>query len=172
MSRWPILFAIAVLAISTTSAMPIFAQGVGAVPSPYGPPPFSPWLNLYQKQGGPLDPYHMFVQPNLQLNNALQYQQADIQRNAAALGTVSDRVMSQMEAANASPEPTGMNAGFLNHGIYFNTHRRNGLGAGVPGASGAVPSRGAYSTPGTNMGGYGSLPGTNMGGYGGVGRSM
>ena len=60
MSRWPILFVIAVLGVCTTSAPPLFAQGVGAIPS-YGPPPFSPWLNLYQRQGGPLDPYHTFA---------------------------------------------------------------------------------------------------------------
>ncbi len=133
MSRRPFLITIVAWGFFTMLALPVFAQ-VGGIPSPYGSSPFSPWLNLNQKQGGPLDPYHMFVQPSLQLNNALQVQQAGIQRNAAGLGGVSDRLMTDMEAMRTGPGQTGMGAGFMNHTVYFNTYRRNGQGAGMMGA--------------------------------------
>ena len=182
MSRWPILFVVAVLGFSATSGLPLFAQ-VGGVPSAYGPPPLSPWLNLYTKGGGPVDPYHMFVQPSLQLNNALQGQQADIQRNTAGLGTVSNRVMTQMEEMRTGPEPTGMGASFLNHGVYFNTNRRAGLGVGAAGVAGggtgfggggAAAGRGTYAPPTTNTGGFGGMGASvpNMSGFSGMGRGL
>ena len=37
-------------------------------------------MNLYQKQGGPVDNYHMYIQPQLQLRGTLQQQDANIQR--------------------------------------------------------------------------------------------
>ena len=138
MSRWPLLFAIAILGFSSAVPLPLFAQGVGGIPSSYGGTPLSPWLNLYQKQGGPVDNYHMFVQPDLQLRNTLQSQHLGIQRNAAAVGAVVNSLTTQAEAFNAAAEPTGSGASFLNHGAYFNTYHGTGLGA--PGGRAGVSS--------------------------------
>jgi hypothetical protein len=89
-------------------------------------PPISPWLNLYQKQGGPVDNYHMFVQPQLQLQGALQQQQADLQRQTAGLATLGQQV-SQMELnANRGMAPTGVGAGFMTQAPYFNVHTSRG----------------------------------------------
>jgi len=168
MSRWQTFLVIAVFGLFATSALPLLAQ-VGGIPNPYGPPPLSPWLNLYQKQGGPVDNYHMFVQPSLQLNNALNTQQADIQRNTAGLGTMSDRVMGEMEMMRAAPSQTGVGAGFMNHRVYFNTYRMTGVG----GSEFGTTNRGNYGSSAMNAGntrgvsGIGTQSGQNMGGFGG-----
>jgi hypothetical protein len=131
----------------------LFGQGFGTNS------PFSPWLNLNQKQAGPVDNYHMYVQPQMQLRNALQTQQADIQRNGVVADAVANSLTAQ-QAYNAPAAPTGMNAGFLNHGTYFMTNKTPGMGiTGSPGsawnnASGYGPG-GAYnrsSGPGMPVG--------------------
>ena len=99
MSRWPILFAIAVFALASAAAIPLFAQPGGYQPAP----PLSPWLNLYRKQGGPVDNYHMYVQPQLQLQDTLHAQQMGIETNAAAVDAVGERNMSQRDASFAAP---------------------------------------------------------------------
>ncbi len=150
MSRRTILLAIAVFGVSWASAMTLQAQ-VGGIPSPYGPPPLSPWLNLYQKQGGPVDNYHMFVQPQLQMNNYLQSQQMGIQRNAAGLNAVGERLQTQREAEYAAPEPTGAPTGFLNHRAYFNNFR--GVNVPAAGASFGGSPAGVSSGAGASFGG-------------------
>ncbi len=170
MSRWPTFFAVAILGFSSTWVQPLFAQGVGG----YSPatPVLSPWLNLYNRQAAPVDNYHAYVQPAMQLQNSLQMQQADIQRNAAGLGSVSDRIMSQSEAMRVGPEPTGMGASFMNHRVYFDTYARNGLGGAMGSgfAPGGAMNRGNYTSPASNTGGFGGMGmGTGMGMGAGMG---
>ena len=101
-------------------------------------PALSPWLMLNQRQGGPVDNYHMFVQPTLQLQGTLQGQQMGIQQNAAGLNAMGDREMTQTQANYAAIQPTGlMAAGFLTHHIYFNTNRATGTGTIGPIGAGA-----------------------------------
>ena len=64
------------------------AQAVGSLYSPT----LSPWFGLYQKNGGPVDNYHNFVLPQLQLQDTLQRQQAAIQRNDAGLNSLDQDV--------------------------------------------------------------------------------
>jgi hypothetical protein len=149
MLRRPILFTLAILAFSAVSALPLCGQGVGGY-GPYGQPPaLSPWLNLYQKQGGPVDNYHMYVQPQLQLQNAFQAQRITNQRNAFEI----DNVMSQMEAVSTLPQQTGVGATFMNHGVYFNNYRQAGLGSGTPGIAGNTQNRGNWTLPAANSNG-------------------
>ena len=162
MSRRTILFAISVLGFFAASALTLHAQ-VGGIPSPYGPPPLSPWLNLYQKQGGPVDNYHMFVQPQLQMNNYLQGQQMGIQRNSAGLNAVGERLQTQTEANYAAPEPTGAATGFFNHRAYFNNFR--GVNVPAPGASFGGSPAGVTSGSGASFAGTSS--GVPSGGGGG-----
>ena len=39
-------------------------------------PPVSPWMGLWQRNTGPLDNYHSYVLPQMQLNSAMQMQNA------------------------------------------------------------------------------------------------
>ena len=155
MSRRTFLYAFAVFGVTVASALTLQAQ-VGGIPSPYGPPPLSPWLNLYQRQGGPVDNYHMFVQPSVQLRDSLQTQQAGIQRNAAGMAVMGERFQSQMDAANASPDPTGAATGFLNQGVYFNNFRGVGVGATASGST-------FGGTSGSTFGGMSGSLGANSG---------
>ena len=133
MSRSSLFFATAVVGLSWTLAQPLLGQ-VGGIPSYGGTSgPFSPWLNLGQRQSGPLDPYHMFVQPQLQLRNTLEIQQANIQRNKAGINAVADHVVSTEEAFNAPASPTGVAASFMTQGMYFNSY--SGGSAGYSGSS-------------------------------------
>jgi hypothetical protein len=99
-----------------------------------------------------LDPYHTFVQPQLQLQSTLQAQQIGIQRNAAGV----ENVTSQIQEINGAPVQTGMGANFMNHGVYFNTNRQPGLGlSGTAGTSATTAGRGAVVLPAANNIGYG-----------------
>ena len=144
MSRSSILMAAGILGLSLAWAAPVRCQ-VGPGRSYDSPPAFSPWFNLYQKQGGPLDTYHMFVQPEVQLRNTLQWQQAGIQRNYASF----NYVMSQAEVANAPPQPTGAGSTFMNHGNFFNTYRTTAggtTGTMYPGSAAATRFTAVQST--------------------------
>jgi len=176
MSRWSILLAIVVFGLSLSSVLTLHAQ-VGGIPSPYGPPPLSPWLNLYQKQGGPVDNYHMFVQPQVQLRDSLQMQQTGIQRNAAGMAAMGERFQSQIDAASTMPDPTGASTGFLNHTIFFNNFRGVGLGptSTMPGAPfGGMSGGMSQAAMGANSGAASrnswSLPAASTRGSSGAGR--
>jgi hypothetical protein len=158
----------AILGFSSTSALPLCAQGVGGIPQYYGGAPLSPWMNLESRGGGGVDNYHNFVQPNLQLNSALQAQHMGIQSNASSVNAVGEAIVSQAAAAKAQPLPTGQRASFMNYRGYFNNLAGNGMGA--PGAT---------TTPGLGVGGnIGTAPGLNtpnlggQSGFSGVGRGL
>jgi hypothetical protein len=57
------------------------ALSASAQVSSYRPPTptLSPWLNLYGNTPGPLDSYHSYVLPQLQLRDAMRQQDARIQ---------------------------------------------------------------------------------------------
>ena len=140
------------LACLAGSVRPSYGQ-VGGVPGPFGTP-VSPWMNMYQRHGGPLDNYHMFVQPAEQQQNALQNLQYGIQHNANALTSVADEFTSQTQAYSAAGSPTGVSAGFMNQGRYFNNA---GIGSGG----------GAFERTGT--GGFGRPGGVSQFGTPGLG---
>ena len=78
-----------------------------------------------------MDNYHMFVQPQLQLNDALQTQQYGVQRNAASVAALGERLQSQMQASNAPPEQTGAAPVFITTG--FTSTTSEGLARGSMG---------------------------------------
>ena len=159
MSRNRAVFSALMSASVALMALPLFAQ-VGGVPIPGGPP-LSPWLNLYQRNAGPVDNYHMYVQPALQLQNTLQGQQMGINRNAAGVSAASEQFTSQADAYFATSNPTGNGATFMNQGRYFGN---NGMGGG--GVFG-MPGTGGFGRPG-GVGQFGTpgLGGAAPGGYG------
>jgi hypothetical protein len=143
------------IGFSLISAAPLSAQ-VGGVGQGY----LSPWLNLYTKQGGPVDNYHMYVEPALQLQSTLQNQQMGIQQNAAGIASNTSQFTSQNASYYTPASPTGVAAGFMNQGGYFNTNRSQGFGSGVTG------NRPGFG--GTAAGGIGGIGG-GIGGIGGGG---
>lgn len=109
--------ALAVAGVVLLWAAPAPAQGVGNSYR-YPTPALSPWFNLYNKQGGPVDNYNMYVQPDIQLRNTLQAQQLYNQRQTAN-ATVLDHQVSQLEQNRQTVQATGAPSGYLNHGRYF-----------------------------------------------------
>ncbi|MEN6457944.1 MAG: hypothetical protein ABFC63_03375 [Thermoguttaceae bacterium] len=84
---------------------------------PANRPTLSPWFGLYQKNGGPLDNYHMFVRPRLQLNNTLRQQQDAIGRNDAGIHTLDQEMTRYQEQAGV--RPTGSSSVFMYYSHYY-----------------------------------------------------
>ena len=129
------------------------AQGVS---SGYRPatPTLSPWLNLYHRNGeaGPLDPYHQFVRPELDLRETLRQQDLTNQRQGAEVSKVGEQV-TQMEQDRLTPiRPTGTGSVFMSYSHYY----------AAPGAAGrtprASPQVNRSSSP--NLGGAARFMGT------------
>jgi hypothetical protein len=96
----------------------LFASSLHAqVLAPGNRPPLSPWFGLYQRNGGPLDNYHTFVQPRIQLDNTLQGHQAAIQRNNAGVTSLG-RELSQFTEQD-QVHPTGTNSVFMHYSHYY-----------------------------------------------------
>ncbi|MCE5268552.1 MAG: hypothetical protein LLG00_11770 [Planctomycetaceae bacterium] len=84
---------------------------------PASRPALSPWFGLYQKNGGPLDNYHMFVRPRFQLNNTLRQQQDAIQSNNAGIRSLDQEMTSTQERMGI--RPTGSASVFMNYSHYY-----------------------------------------------------
>jgi hypothetical protein len=94
-----------------TSAPSAFAQ-----PRYYPPTgPISPWMNIFQRQPGPLDNYHSYVRPELQLRNTLGQQNTALQQQATGI-----RLLGENHQAGQIPA-TGTASGFMNFSHYYPT---------------------------------------------------
>jgi len=88
---------------------------------PYRPstPAFSPWLNLYQKNTGPLDNYHNYVQPQIQMWDTLQQQDLNIQRQGSSIRALGQG-LTQLQQ-HGTVRPTGGASSFMNYSHYYPT---------------------------------------------------
>jgi hypothetical protein len=103
----------------TVGAVLLLADSALAQGTDFGPyPTLSPWFNLYQKNNGPLDNYHMFVRPRIDLNDSLQRHQAAIQRNSAGLNSL-DQDLTQLQEHASGVRPTGSASVFMNYSHYY-----------------------------------------------------
>jgi hypothetical protein len=107
------------------------------VMAPGARPTFSPWFGLYQRNSGPLDNYHTFVQPQIRLENTLQRHQAAIQRNNEGVASL-DRELSQF-GEPGQVHPTGTGSVFMDYSHYYP----------ALGGSQITPSRGPRIVPRT-----------------------
>ncbi|MGA2034786.1 MAG: hypothetical protein ABSG68_21260, partial [Thermoguttaceae bacterium] len=107
----------------------IFSHGRPAAAQDFVPsyrpasPTLSPWLNLYQRNGagGPLDPYHQFVRPELNLRDAIRQQGLINQRQNADVSALGQQ-MTQMEEDELAPiQPTGTGSVFMYYSHYYFT---------------------------------------------------
>lgn len=80
-------------------------------------PPLSPWLKLYYRQAGPIDNYHSFVRPELQLRETLRRQDLLIQQQSAGMSDLRSEVT---ELQTGGPvRPTGAGAAFMAYSHYY-----------------------------------------------------
>jgi len=95
-----------------------FAQAGGPVryePQLY--PPLSPWLKLYSRQAGPLDNYHSFVRPELQLRETLRRQALLIDQQSAGMSDLRNEVTGLQTGRPV--RPTGAGAVFMGYSHYY-----------------------------------------------------
>jgi len=111
-------------------------------------PTLSPWFGLYQRNGGPIDNYHMFVRPQMDLQNTIQQQQNAIQRNAAGINSLGQDVTQMQE--HGTMKPTGTGSGFMNYSHYYPASR-GGRAPQTQAASAATSSPQAASSSGRSM---------------------
>jgi hypothetical protein len=79
--------------------------------------PISPWMNIFQRKPGPLDNYHSYVQPDLQLQRTINQQNESLMQHSRGL-----QVLGQ-EMANDQRErqvrPTGTGSVFMEYSHYY-----------------------------------------------------
>jgi hypothetical protein len=133
-----------------TRAVLICGAAFSAAPSaeaqqrytPYQPstPTISPWMNLYQRNPGPLDNYNTYVRPQIQLRDTLQQQDARIQRQGNSIHLLGQEVTEIQQEPTV--RPTGSGAGYMNYSHYYPS-----LGAGGQTPRAAAGSRAARTPP-------------------------
>ena len=153
MTRFPLVLAFVLLVGGTIFAQPATAQ------STYLPQtsPVSPWMGLWQRNTGPLDNYHSYVLPQMQLNSALQTQNAALGRQAAGLQNLGEAMMNQ-QIGPSGMTPTGQGATFMNYSHYFSLNRQ------MPGTGSSITPRTFGNASLGNSSGYSSNAGSSVSG--------
>jgi hypothetical protein len=109
---------------------------VGAVwtPSAFAQPryypnrgPISPWMNMWQKKPGPLDNYHTYVQPEMQLRKELNRQNNALLQNASGIRSLGQQMESGQKEIPV--HPTGTGSVFMHYSHYY---PMKGEGASAP----------------------------------------
>jgi hypothetical protein len=77
----------------------------------------SPWMNMFQRHPGPLDNYHSFVQPQMQLQRTLALQGAALQRHRTEIQSLG-QAMSESQHEGGIP-PTGTGSVFMDYSHYY-----------------------------------------------------
>ena len=97
----------------------IFSQSATAQ-NPYAPqsPVISPWMGLWNRNTGPLDNYHNFVVPQMELNQTLQMQNAALNRQALGLQMLNGQ-LGQPFGSQYGMVPTGQSATFMNYSHFY-----------------------------------------------------
>jgi len=137
MSRQAFLLAFAALGVLPGMTSSAQAQGY----QPNGPM-ISPWMNLFQRNTGPVDNYHMYVRPQIQLQDTLRQQNARIQQQSAGLQSVGQQLQ-EVEQQHTVPH-TGTGSVFMDYSHYYHTLpparvSRSAPPAGLSGGGGGWP---------------------------------
>jgi hypothetical protein len=111
-----------------TAAALLGAQpGLAQPPTRYPNPVFSPYLDLFRANPGPLPNYYQFVRPKQELLKTLQSQNTQLERQRASLGSLRQQVDIMERQPGAAP--TGIGGGFMNYSHYYSTRQTPGPGA-------------------------------------------
>jgi len=140
MARLSTVFAGLVLVAVSLGVRSAQAQGL------YRParPTLSPWLNLYDRNAGPLGGYLSDVRPRTEVYRTLNQQQAAINRQTSDIQSLGQQVTEMRQ--DGAIAPTGTGAGFMNYSGHFQNSN--------PGRA-ASPRRGTWSPPPARSSGRG-----------------
>jgi hypothetical protein len=81
--------------------------------------PISPWMNMFQRKPGPLDNYHSFVQPQLQLEETLGQQNTALQQQATKIRSLGQDIRERQRGSDTPP--TGIGSVFMDYSHYYPT---------------------------------------------------
>ena len=105
--------------------------------------PISPWMDIFQRKPGPLDNYHSYVQPEIQLQRTVNQQNNALTQNALGIQSLGQQVE---DAQKESPvHPTGAGSVFMEYSHYYPTK-----GGRATARSHSMP-RGAMQSSGTRF---------------------
>ncbi len=94
------------------------AQGYGYMRYSPSTPTLSPWLNLYNKNAGPIDNYHNYVRPQMQLRDTLQQQENQIGQQGSTIRSLGQQVTRMGETGNKMA-PTGIGSRYMNLSHFY-----------------------------------------------------
>ncbi len=134
--------ALALVAIALGSQA-IQAQGIPGATYRPSQPTFSPWLNLYQKNSGPLDNYHTYVRPEMQLRDTLRQQHTMLREQGEGILELSGQ-MEAVQHGRSPAHPTGAGSVFMDYGHYYDLKSPASRLRGVPQRTSGRTSHGAY----------------------------
>ena len=80
-------------------------------------PTLSPYLDYFRAPQGPLDSYHEYVRPKLNLQRTLNQQDRQLRVQSREIGTLNNRWMEAQR--NTAIAPTGTGAGFFNYSHFY-----------------------------------------------------
>jgi len=119
MSALRLLAAVAAAWVLAIAAQATLAQSPGPVRMEPFYPTLSPWLKLYATNTGPLDNYHTFVRPELQMREMVQRQSVTNARQAAGMWQLQGELddLHKQKAVR----PTGTGSVFMNYSHYYDS---------------------------------------------------
>ena len=74
--------------------------------------PISPWMNMWIRKPGPLDNYHTYVQPAMQLQRTIGQQNNALMQNALGIQSLGQQMDGQVR-------PTGTGSVFMEYSHYY-----------------------------------------------------
>lgn len=99
----------------------VHAQGYSRAQTPlrsYRPSPtLSPYLDYFRAPQGPLDSYHEYVRPKLNLQRTLNQQDRQLRVQSREIGALSTQWTDAQR--NTTIAPTGTGAGFFNYSHFY-----------------------------------------------------
>jgi hypothetical protein len=122
MPRIVIATSLLAVGIGLCSARPAQAQRRYHIPRPT----FSPYLNYFRADPGPIDPYYSYVLPERRLQRTLAGQSAQIQRQEANIRSLQSRFTQFQYGGPVAP--TGLGSSFGNHMGFYSGLRTGGAG--------------------------------------------
>jgi hypothetical protein len=107
-----------VAGLTPLGAQAVCAQGRGSgIYEPQLRPTLSPWLKLYSRQSGPVDSYHSFVRPELQLRETFRRQDLLNEQQSAGMSELKTQVTGLQTGGPV--RPTGAGGVFMGYSHYY-----------------------------------------------------
>jgi len=106
--------------------------------------PISPWMDIFQRKPGPLDNYHSYVRPEIQLQRQVDQQNSALTQNALGLQSLGQQMQNGQKESQVNP--TGTGSVFMSYSHYY--PMKGGGAAAHPRSMsrGAASSSGGRST--------------------------